>query len=227
MTDGDGRGRRLRVLVVDEHEIVRRGVVAVLDRSATFEVVAEADSAAGAVTAALAHAPDLVVMDLRLPDGSGIDACREIRAANAGVRVVILTGYPDEHAVLSAVIGGADGYLLKQVRGRDLVRALEIVGRGGSLLEPAVVERVLERVRRAAAASEPEELAYLTQQERRILLLVADGLTNKEIGRRIFLSDKTVKNYVSSILGKLGVQRRSQAAALVAARHVGAAPSGT
>ncbi len=227
MSDRDEHSGRLRVLVVDEHEVVRRGVVAVVQGNATFDVVAEADSAAGAVTAAATHRPDLVVMDLRLPDGSGIDACREIRAANPDTRVVILTGYPDEEAVLSAVIGGAAGYLLKQLRGRDLLAALESVARGESLLNPVAVERVLERVRRVAAAGEPDELAYLSQQERRILLLVADGLTNKEIGREIFLSDKTVKNYVSSILGKLGVQRRSQAAALVATRHIGAAASGT
>lgn len=217
----------IRVLVVDDHELVRRGVVALLRRSAEFDVVAEADSVAAAISTASRSRPDLVVMDLRLPDGSGVDACREIRARRPQTRVVMLTSYPDEEAVLSAVIGGASGYLLKQVRGRDLLHALKRVGNGESLLDPAAIQKVLDRVRKAAAAGEPAELSHLTRQERRILLLMADGKTNKEIGREVFLSDKTVKNYVSSILGKLSVQRRSQAAAFVAARHVGATITGT
>ena len=164
--------------------------------------------------------PDLVIMDVRLPDGSGIEACREIRAARPETRVVMLTSYPDEEAVLSAIIAGASGYLLKQVRGRDLVSALEAVGRGESLLDPAVTEKVLERVRRVASGSDTDELAELTAQERKILLLVAEGKTNKEIAAEVFLSDKTVKNYVSSILSKLNLQRRTQAAAFVAKHHL-------
>ncbi len=156
-------------------------------------------------------------MDVRLPDGSGIEACREIRAELPETRVVMLTSYPDEEAVLSAIVAGASGYLLKQVRARDLVAALEAVGRGESLLDPAVTEKVLERIRRIASGSqETDELSQLTAQERKILLLVAEGKTNKEIAAEIFLSDKTVKNYVSSILAKLNLERRAQAAAFVA-----------
>ncbi|HEY7463721.1 MAG TPA: response regulator transcription factor, partial [Candidatus Limnocylindria bacterium] len=155
-----------------------------------------------------------------LPDGSGIEACREIRSELPDTRVVMLTSYPDEEAVLSAIIAGASGYLLKQVRGRDLVNALESVGRGDSLLDPAITERVLDRVRRVAAGAEHDELAELTAQERKILMLVADGKTNKEIAAEVFLSDKTVKNYVSSILAKLNLQRRTQAAAFVARHHL-------
>jgi DNA-binding NarL/FixJ family response regulator len=167
------------------------------------------------------YQPDLVVMDVRLPDGSGIEACREIRAEMPGTRVVILTSYPDEEAVFSAIVAGASGYLLKQVRGRDLVAALEAVGRGESLLDPAVTEKVLERVRRIATGGASDELAQLTAQEQKILLLVAEGKTNKEIASEVFLSDKTVKNYVSSILSKLNLQRRAQAAAYLAKRHGG------
>ncbi len=186
----------------------------------TFEVVAEAGSVAEAVAEARRFEPDLVIMDVRLPDGSGIEACRDIRAERPETRVVMLTSYPDEEAVLSAIIAGASGYLLKQVRGRDLVAALESVGRGDSLLDPAVTEKVLQRVR-AAAGGENDELADLTSQERKILLLVAEGMTNKEIATDVFLSDKTVKNYVSSILSKLNLQRRTQAAAFVAKHHLG------
>ena len=213
--------RPLRMLVVDDHEVVRQGLVALLDRHGEFEVVAQAGSVAEALSQARRHEPDLVIMDVRLPDGSGIEACREIRAARPETRVIMLTSYPDEEAVLSAIIAGASGYLLKQIRGRDLVTALEAVGRGDSLLDPAVTERVLERVRRVASGSATDELAELTTQERKILLLVAEGKTNKEIAADVFLSDKTVKNYVSSILSKLNLQRRTQAAAFVAKRHLG------
>ena len=212
--------RQHRLLVVDDHEVVRQGLVAMLQRRPGFQVVAEAGTAAEAVEMARRHQPDLVVMDVRLPDGSGIEACREIRAEMPGTRVVILTSYPDEEAVFSAIVAGASGYLLKQVRGRDLVAALEAVGRGESLLDPAVTEKVLERVRRIATGGATDELAQLTSQEQKILLLVAEGKTNKEIAADVFLSDKTVKNYVSSILSKLNLQRRAQAAAYVAKRRV-------
>jgi DNA-binding NarL/FixJ family response regulator len=204
--------------VVDDHEVVRQGLVSLLERREHFQVVAEAGTAAEAVEMARKFEPDLVVMDVRLPDGSGIEACREIRAEFPSTRVVILTSYPDEEAVLSAIIAGASGYLLKQIRGRDLVSALESVGRGESLLDPAVTEKVLDRVRRIATGTYTDELAQLTQQEQKILLLVAEGKTNKEIASEVFLSDKTVKNYVSSILSKLNLERRAQAAAFVA-RH--------
>jgi len=213
--------RALRLLVVDDHEVVRQGLVSLLDRRTGFEVVAQAGSVAESIALAARHEPDLVIMDVRLPDGSGIEACREIRAARPETRVVMLTSYPDEEAVLSAIIAGASGYLLKQIRGRDLVSALESVGRGESLLDPAVTEKVLERVRRIASGSATDELAELTAQERKILLLVAEGMTNKEIATDVFLSDKTVKNYVSSILSKLNLQRRTQAAAYVAKHRIG------
>jgi DNA-binding NarL/FixJ family response regulator len=213
--------RPLRLLVVDDHEVVRQGLVAMLDRHGEFQVVAQAGTSAEALSQARLHQPDLVVMDVRLPDGSGIEACRDIRAQLPATRVVMLTSYPDEEAVLSAIIAGASGYLLKQIRGRDLVAALEAVGRGDSLLDPAVTERVLERVRRAATGGEQDELSQLTAQERKILLLVAEGKTNKEIAAEVFLSDKTVKNYVSSILSKLDLQRRTQAAAFVAKHRLG------
>jgi DNA-binding NarL/FixJ family response regulator len=208
--------RRLSLMIVDDHEIVRQGLVALLGRRPEFEVVAEAGTVAEAIDAARRFRPDLIVMDVRLPDGSGIEACREIRAEMPDTRVVMLTSYPDEDAVLSAIVAGASGYLLKQVRARDLVAGLEAVGRGESLLDPAVTGRVLERIRRIATADQPDELAQLTSQEQKILLLVAEGKTNKQIAAEVFLSDKTVKNYVSSILAKLNLERRAQAAAYMA-----------
>jgi DNA-binding NarL/FixJ family response regulator len=220
MTETEQR-RRLRLLVVDDHEVVRQGLVALLDRREGFEVVAEAGTVAEALAMAHRFEPDIVVMDVRLPDGSGVEACREIRAELPATRVVMLTSYPDEEAVLSAIVAGASGYLLKQVRARDLVSALEAVGRGESLLDPAVTEKVLDRVRRIATGAYTDELAQLTSQEQKILLLVAEGKTNKEIASEVFLSDKTVKNYVSSILSKLNLERRAQAAAFVAKRGIG------
>ena len=212
----DGPTRALTLLVVDDHEVVRQGLAAMLDRRPGFQVVAEAGTVAESIEMAKRFQPDLVVMDVRLPDGSGIEACREIRAEFPATRVVMLTSYPDEEAVIAAIVAGASGYLLKQVRARDLVAALEAVGRGESLLDPAVTGKVLERMRRIATKDEPDELEALTQQERKILALVAEGKTNKEIAAEVFLSDKTVKNYVSSILAKLNLERRAQAAALVA-----------
>jgi two-component system, NarL family, response regulator DevR len=206
------------VLVVDDHEVVREGIASALDRRDNFQVVAQAGTVTEAVAAAARFLPDLVVMDVRLPDGSGVEACRDIRADHPATRVVMLTSYPDEEAVLSAIVAGASGYLLKETRLRDLVKALETVGDGGSLLDPAVTGKVLDRVRRMASEDDDDELARLTTQERRILLLVAEGKTNREIAAEVFLSDKTVKNYVSSILSKLDLQRRTQAAAWMA-RH--------
>jgi two-component system, NarL family, response regulator DevR len=220
MTESEAQNP-LRLLVVDDHEVVRQGLVALLERREAFQVVAEAGTVAEAIEQARRHRPDIVIMDVRLPDGSGIEACRAIRAELPETRVVMLTSYPDEEAVLSAIVAGASGYLLKQIRGRDLVAALETVGRGGSLLDPAVTERVLDRIRRiATGATETDEMSQLTSQERKILLLVAEGKTNKEIASEIFLSDKTVKNYVSSILAKLNLERRAQAAAFVAKHRI-------
>ena len=206
----------LRLLVVDDHEVVREGLVALLERRPAFTVVAQVGTAAEAIKAARTHRPDLVIMDIRLPDGSGIEATREIRAENPAIRVLMLTSYPDEEAVFAAIMAGASGYLLKKIRGRDLIEALEAVGRGESLLDPAVTEKVLARVRRIATGTDTDGIAQLTQQERTILLCVAEGKTNKEIAAEVFLSDKTVKNYVSSILAKLNLERRAQAAAYVA-----------
>jgi DNA-binding NarL/FixJ family response regulator len=211
----------LRLLVVDDHEVVRQGLVALLDRRPGFQVVAQAGTVEEAIAQARLHEPDIVVMDVRLPDGSGVEACREIRAELPATRVIMLTSFPDDEAVLSAIVAGAAGYLLKQIRARDLVAALEAVGRGESLLDPAVTERVLERVRRIATGQVDDDLSVLTPQERKILMLVAEGKTNKEIAADVFLSDKTVKNYVSSILSKLNLERRAQAAAYVAKRQSG------
>ena len=175
MTVTDLTSRALRLLVVDDHEVVRQGLVALLDRREGFQVVAEAGTAAESIEQARRFQPDIVVMDVRLPDGSGIEACREIRAELPGTRVVMLTSYPDEEAVLSAIVAGASGYLLKQIRARDLVAALENVGRGESLLDPAVTEKVLERVRRIATGAYTDEMAQLTAQEQRILLARRGG----------------------------------------------------
>jgi DNA-binding NarL/FixJ family response regulator len=220
MTDQRASGgspeRPLRLLVVDDHEVVRQGLVALIDRRPNFQVVAEAGSVEEAMAQARRHQPDLVIMDVRLPDGSGVEACRDIRSELPDTRVVMLTSFPDDEAVFSAIVAGASGYLLKQIRARDLIAALEAVGRGESLLDPAVTEKVLARVRQIAAGETHDELAGLTPQERKILMLVAEGKTNKEIASEIFLSDKTVKNYVSSILAKLNLERRAQAAAFVA-----------
>lgn len=215
MTDPEP-ARPFRVLVVDDHEVVRQGLVALLDRRPAFDVVAQAGSVAESIEQARRHRPDIVVMDVRLPDGSGVEACRAIRDELPDTKVIMLTSFPDDEAVLSAIVAGASGYLLKQVRARDLIAALEAVGRGESLLDPAVTERVLERVRRIASGDSNDELSALTSQERKILMLVAEGKTNKEIAGDVFLSDKTVKNYVSSILSKLNLERRAQAAAFVA-----------
>jgi DNA-binding NarL/FixJ family response regulator len=208
--------RVLRLLVVDDHEVVRQGLGALLDRRPGLQVVAQAGSVQVAIAQASLHRPDIVVMDVRLPDGSGVEACREIRAELPETRVIMLTSFPDDEAVLSAIVAGASGYLLKQIRARDLIAALEAVGRGESLLDPAITERVLERVRRIAKGESNDELSVLTPQEQKILALVAEGKTNKEIASEVFLSDKTVKNYVSSILSKLNLERRAQAAAFVA-----------
>jgi two-component system response regulator DevR len=224
---GEVRTRPLRLLVVDDHEVVRQGLVALLDRRDGFEVVAEAGTVSEAVQQARRFEPDIVIMDVRLPDGSGVEACREIRAELPTTRVVMLTSYPDEEAVLSAIVAGASGYLLKQIRARDLVSALEAVGRGESLLDPAVTEKVLERVRRIATGAGTDDLAALTAQEQKILLLVAEGKTNKEIAAEVFLSDKTVKNYVSSILAKLNLERRAQAAAYMARLRGSGSDSGS
>jgi DNA-binding NarL/FixJ family response regulator len=215
--DGEASGR-LRVLVVDDHELVRHGLVSLLQREETFCVVAEAGTVGEAIDAANCCRPDLVVMDVRLPDGSGIEATREIRSEQPNVRVVILTSYPDEDAVAAAIMAGASGYLLKQIRGRDLLEALEAVGRGESLFDPALAEKALDRVRRLTEGVDPDGNTELTRQEQRILLLIAEGKTNREIAAETCLSQQSVKKHVSAILAKLKLQTRSQAAAF-AVRH--------
>lgn len=207
---------KLKILIVDDHDIVRKGLAMLVSRQQDLTVVAEAGTVAEAVEKARKSVPDVVVMDIRLPDGSGIEACREIRDENANVKVLMLTSYSDEEAVMGSIMAGASGYLLKEIRSQEIVDAIRRVGAGQSLLDPTVTAGVLDRVRRG---KEQDVLAQLTEQELRILELIADGQTNREIAGQINLSDKTVKNYVSNILGKLEVSRRSQAAAFLAERR--------
>ncbi len=211
-------GRPIRLLIVDDHEIVRQGLIAHLDRRAPFEVVAQAGTCAEALTQARRYIPDLVLMDISLPDGSGIEACRLIRDEFPSMPVVFLTSSPDDLDVFDAIIAGARGYVLKQARSAELIRTLEAVGRGESMIDPAVTGMVLERVRRIANGTDPDNAIDLTAREREILPLLAEGRTNREIAAAVFLSDKTVKNYVSAILGKLNLERRAQISAYVARR---------
>ena len=212
-----GADRPLRVLIVDDHDIVRQGLVMLMSRQEDLLVVGEAGTAAEAVRIAGELSPDLVVMDIRLPDSSGIEACRDIRAQNPDVKVLMLTSYGDEEAVMGSIMAGAAGYLLKEIRSQEIIEAVKKVGGGQSLLDPAVTAKVLERVRRSKDGD--DKWGQLTEQEQRILELIADGKTNKEIAGDVHLSDKTVKNYVSNILGKLEMSRRSQAAVYVARRN--------
>ena len=207
---------KLKIMIVDDHDIVRKGLAMLVSRQDDLSVVAEAGTVAEAVEKARESGPDVVVMDIRLPDGTGIEACRDIRDENPDVKVLMLTSYSDEEAVMGSIMAGASGYLLKEIRSQEIVDAIRRVGAGQSLLDPSVTASVLERVRRG---KEPDALAQLTEQEQRILELIADGQTNREIASQINLSDKTVKNYVSNILGKLEVSRRSQAAAFLAERR--------
>jgi two-component system response regulator DevR len=209
---------QIRILLCDDHELVRRGLRSLLEVEPGFEVVAEAGDADAAVRAAAVNAPDVVLMDVRLPTRSGIEACREIRSARSETQVLMLTAYADDEALFSSIMAGASGYVLKQVRGADLVGAIRQVAAGGSLLDPAVTARVLARLRGDPTAS-GQGLEELTGQERKILDLVAEGLTNRQIAERVFLAEKTVKNYVSNILMKLGLSRRAEAAAYMARRR--------
>jgi two-component system, NarL family, response regulator DevR len=208
----------IRVMLVDDHEVVRKGLKAMLDAQDELEVVAEAGTADEAVLRARSYKPDVVVMDVRLPDRSGVLACREVRAENPDIAVLMLTSFSDDQALFDSIMAGAAGYVLKQIRGNDLVEAIRRVGAGESLLDPSVTERVLERVRNPTGDQDPR-LARLTPTEARILEMIAEGLTNREIGERIHLAEKTVKNYVSTILTKLQVSRRAEAAAYLADRR--------
>ncbi len=211
MTD-DGR-TPIRVFLLDDHEVVRRGVADVLETDPGITVVGEAKNAAEALARVPALRPDVALLDVRLPDGDGVSVCRDLRAAVPELRVVMLTSYSDDEALFSAIMAGASGYLLKQILGQDLVTAVRTVAAGGSLLDPAATTAVLERMRTAAA--EPAgPLAKLSEQERTVLELIGEGLTNRQIGERMFLAEKTVKNYVSHLLAKLGLERRTQAAVL-------------
>ncbi len=207
----------IKVLVVDDHEVVRLGLVTLLRRHPEFNVVGEAGGAREAVEAVERLLPDVVVMDVRMPDASGIEACREITAAYDGVKVIMLTSFADDAAAVAAVMAGAAGYLLKQVSGPELIRAIEAVGRGGSLLDPKLASRVLSELRAKAAHRSGED--ELTEQERNVLHLIGEGRTNKEIAATLFLSEKTVRNYVSNVLQKMGFVNRSQAAAYSARRR--------
>jgi two-component system response regulator DevR len=209
---------KVSVLLVDDHEVVRMGLRTLLEKRETLTIVGEAGSVAEAVSAAQQSRPNVIVMDIRLPDGNGVEACREIRGDLPDTKVIMLTSYADDEAVYGSIMAGASGYLLKQTRGQNLADAIERVARGESLLDPSVTEKVLARMR-SLASGEGDELAALSSQEKKILGLIAEGKTNKEIAEDVFLSDKTVKNYVSSILSKLNLRRRSEAAAFIAERR--------
>jgi DNA-binding NarL/FixJ family response regulator len=212
MTDTSAKRPPLRVLLVDDHEVVRSGVRALLQATDDIIVTAEAGTVREAVDEADRARPDVVVMDVRLADGSGIEATREIRAKHPKTAVVMLTSFADDEALFASIMAGAAGYVLKQVKGGELVRAIRTVGKGESLLDPAVTSAVLDRLRRGKHLVSDEKLARLSPQEERILNGIADGRTNREIGDELHLAEKTVKNYVSSILSKLEVARRAEAA---------------
>ncbi|WP_431925244.1 response regulator transcription factor [Nonomuraea jabiensis] len=204
----------IRVFLVDDHEVVRRGVAALLESEDDIEVIGEAGTAESAVARIPALKPDVAVLDVRLPDGSGVDVCREMRSRVPGLACLMLTSFADDDALFDAVMAGASGYVLKQIHGSDLVGAVRTVASGQSLLDPQTTAAMLQRLREQVARKDP--LAALSDQERHILDLIGEGLTNRQIGERMFLAEKTVKNYVSNLLAKLSLQRRTQAAALAA-----------
>jgi DNA-binding NarL/FixJ family response regulator len=205
--------RQLRILLVDDHEVVRLGLKALIQRQPSFEVVGEAGTADEAVEKARIHKPDVIVMDVRLPGKSGIEATREVMEILPDTRVIVLTSYADDALLMDAIEAGAAGYVLKQIGSDALLKALEGVARGESLLDPALMNKVFGRLREAARKERGQAFAGLTEQEVKILALIAEGHTNREIADQVFLSEKTVRNYVSTILGKLGLAHRSQAAA--------------
>lgn len=204
----------VRIFLVDDHEVVREGLAELLSDVADFEIVGEAGTVEQALDRILASRPDVAVLDLRLPDGNGVDLCRDVRSALPDTYCLILTSYDDQDAVLSSVLAGASGYVLKEVRAAALIDAIRQASMGRSLIDPALISAVVERVTDKSPTD--SKLAALTDREREVLDLVAEGLTNKQIAEQMFLSEKTVKNYVSSLLGKLGMARRTQAAVFVA-----------
>ncbi|GAA4905274.1 response regulator [Streptomonospora salina] len=212
--DAGSGAESIRVFLVDDHEVVRRGVAAMLESEPDVEVVGEAGTAEQALARIPLAAPDVAILDVRLPGGSGVSVCREIRSDHPAIACLMLTSFADDDALYDAVMAGAAGYVLKQIHGADLVGAVRTVAAGGSLLDPASAGRMLERLRESAP--EPDPLAELSPQERQILDLIGEGLTNRQIGERLYLAEKTVKNYVSSLLSKLDLKRRTQAAILVA-----------
>ena len=205
--------KKQRIILVDDHEVVRLGLKSLLERHPQFDVVGEAGSAREALEQVASLKPDVVVMDIRLPGTSGIEACEEIVQRFPDTRVLMLTSYAEDEMLFSAIRAGASGYMLKQIGGEELVRALEAVGRGEALLDPAVTQRVFQEVRKAVKEEEASAFAHLSQQEKHVLLLVSEGKTNREIAKALFLGEGTVRNYVSSILSKLGVNNRAEAAA--------------
>ena len=209
---GQIQNRPIRVFLLDDHEIVRRGVRDLLDAEADIEVVGEASSAEQALRRVPAMNPDVAVLDVRLPDGNGVTVCRELRSRMPDLRCLMLTSFADDEARLDAIMAGAAGYVLKQIRGSDLVEAVRTVAAGDSLLDSRETASFLERVQHKNDADEP--LRRLTEREREILVLIGEGLTNRQIGQRLFLAEKTVKNYVSGLLAKLGMERRTQVAVL-------------
>jgi DNA-binding NarL/FixJ family response regulator len=210
---GADRGK-ITVFLLDDHEIVRRGVHDLLEAEPDITVIGEAATAESALARIPALKPDVAVLDVRLPDGNGVTVCREIRSKMPNVACLMLTSYGDDEALFDAIMAGAAGYVLKQIRGTDLVGAVRTIASGQSLLDPEAASRVMQRMRDQAQRSDP--LAGLTEQERRILELIGEGLTNRQIGERMFLAEKTVKNYVSALFAKLGMERRTQAAAYAA-----------
>ncbi|WP_435737486.1 response regulator transcription factor [Cellulosimicrobium sp. PMB13] len=208
-----GSPHPIRVFLLDDHEVVRRGVAALLEAAGDITVVGEAGTAASALPRIRATRPDVAILDVRLPDGSGVEVCREVRSELPDIGCLMLTSFADDEALFQAVLAGASGYVLKQIHGSDLVGAVRTVAAGGSLLDPSSTARVLERLRHAADET-PDRLEGLSQQERQIVALIGEGLTNREIGQRLYLAEKTVKNYVSHVLATLGLQRRTQVAVL-------------
>ncbi len=207
------RTKKQRIILVDDHEVVRLGLKSLLERHPQFEVVGEAGSAREALEQVAALKPDVAVMDIRLPGVSGIEACEQIVAQFPNTKVIMLTSYAEDEMLFSAIRAGASGYILKQIGSDDLVKALESVGRGEALLDPAVTQRVFQEVRRAVKEEEASAFSHLSQQEKHVLLLVSEGKTNREIAKTLFLGEGTVRNYVSSILSKLNVNNRAEAAA--------------